>query len=190
MKLIFLGPPGAGKGTQAKRIADKFDIPQLSTGDMLRMAVANKTSIGLAAEAVMARGDLVSDDIVVGIIAERITHADCAKGFILDGFPRNLAQARALDAMLVEQKMAVDAVIELQVEHDMLAQRILGRAQESATMRDDDTEKSIRARIQVYDAQTVPLTAYYLEQNLLHNIDGMQDIDQVTLAIENKLKNL
>lgn len=194
MRLIFLGPPGAGKGTQAEIMSAHFDIPKLSTGDMLRVAVDARTPIGIVVAEIMARGDLVSDDIVVDLIAERISDSDCAHGFILDGFPRNQTQAAALDAMLVLHSLALDAVIELHVESDKLAARVLGRAAESRLAggvgRVDDTEETIRQRIEVYKAQTAPITQHYQAQNLLHVADGMEDIPQVTEAIKEKLKNL
>ena len=188
MKLIFLGPPGAGKGTQAARIEAAYEIPQLSTGDMLRAAVAAGTEIGLQAKDIMARGDLVPDEVVVGIISERIEAADCANGFILDGFPRNVSQARALDAVLVEKGIDIEAVIELVVDPEILIARILKRAQESADgPRDDDTEEALQHRLRVYEEQTAPVADFYAEKGLLRTLEGMQEIDEVTRQIRSAL---
>lgn len=195
MKLIFLGPPGAGKGTQAARIEAAYDIPQLSTGDMLRAAVAAGTEIGKQAKDIMARGDLVPDDVVVGIISERIEAADCANGFILDGFPRNLSQARALDGVLVEKGIDLDAVIELAVDPEILIARILKRAQESAQdsaqgPRDDDTEEALHHRLRVYEEQTAPVADFYAEKGILRTLDGMQEMDEVTQQIRSALDTI
>ena len=188
MKLIFLGPPGAGKGTQAARIEAAYEIPQLSTGDMLRAAVAAGTEIGLQAKDIMARGDLVPDEVVVGIISERIQAADCANGFILDGFPRNVSQARALDAVLVEKGIDLEAVIELVVDPEILIARILKRAQESADgPRVDDTEEALQHRLRVYEEQTAPVADFYAEKGILRTLDGMQEIDEVTRQIRSAL---
>ena len=188
MKLIFLGPPGAGKGTQAARIEAAYEIPQLSTGDMLRAAVAAGTETGRQAKDIMARGDLLPDDVVVGIISERIQAADCANGFILDGFPRNVSQARALDGVLVEKGVNLDAVIELAVDPEILIARILKRAQESADgPRDDDTEEALQHRLRVYEEQTAPVADFYAEKGILRTLDGMQEIDEVTQQIRSAL---
>ena len=188
MKLIFLGPPCAGKGTQAARIEAAYEIPQLSTGDMLRAAVAAGTETGKQAKDIMARGDLVPDDVVVGIISERIQAADCANGFILDGFPRNVSQARALDGVLVEKGVNLDAVIELAVDPEILIARILKRAQESADgPRDDDTEEALQHRLRVYEEQTAPVADFYAEKGILRTLDGMQEIDEVTQQIRSAL---
>ena len=188
MKLIFLGPPGAGKGTQAARIEAAYEIPQLSTGDMLRAAVAAGTETGKQAKDIMARGDLVPDDVVVGIISERIQEADCVNGFILDGFPRNVSQARALDGVLVEKGVNLDAVIELAVDPEILIARILKRAQESADgPRDDDTEEALQHRLRVYEEQTAPVADFYAEKGILRTLDGMQEIDEVTQQIRSAL---
>jgi len=188
VKLIFLGPPGAGKGTQAARIEAAYEIPQLSTGDMLRAAVAAGTEIGQQAKDIMARGDLVPDEVVVGIISERIQAADCANGFILDGFPRNVSQARALDGVLVEKGIDLDAVIELAVDPEILIARILKRAQESADgPRDDDTEEALQHRLRVYEEQTAPVADFYAEKGILRTLDGMQEIDEVTRQIRSAL---
>ena len=188
MKLIFLGPPGAGKGTQAARIEAAYEIPQLSTGDMLRAAVAAGTDIGKQAKDIMARGDLVPDEVVVSIISERIQAADCANGFILDGFPRNVSQARALDGVLVEKSIDLDAVIELAVDPEILIARILKRAQETTGgPRDDDTEEALQHRLRVYEEQTAPVADFYAEKGILRTLDGMQEIDEVTRQIRSAL---
>ncbi len=188
MKLIFLGPPGAGKGTQAQIIEAKHKLVQLSTGDMLRAAVAAQTDIGLIAKDIMTRGDLVPDDVVVGIIAERIEQADCANGFILDGFPRNVAQAEALDAMLAEKGLTLDGVLELVVDKAILADRIKTRIAANAAsgtdMRADDTVEALAHRLEVYETQTAPVSAYYAKKGMLKQIDGMQDIEAVTKQID------
>ena len=181
MKLILLGPPGAGKGTQAKIIEDRYGLVQLSTGDMLRAAVAAGTDVGKQAEAIMARGELVPDEIVVGIISDRVDEPDCAKGFILDGFPRNVAQAEALDEMLAEKGLALDAVVELAVDDAILVSRIEKRAAETeGGPRADDNVEALRKRLQVYHAQTAPLIGYYGNKGVLKTVDGMADIDAVS----------
>ena len=188
MKLIFLGPPGAGKGTQAARIEAAYEIPQLSTGDMLRAAVAAGTDIGKQAKDIMARGDLVPDEVVLSIISERIQAADCANGFILDGFPRNVSQARELDGVLVEKSIDLDAVIELAVDPEILIARILKRAQETTGgPRDDDTEEALQHRLRVYEEQTAPVADFYAEKGILRTLDGMQEIDEVTRQIRSAL---
>ncbi len=191
MKLIFLGPPGAGKGTQAQRIEDAFDVRQLSTGDMLRAAVAAETETGKQAKDIMGRGDLVPDEVVVGIISDRIDEADCANGFILDGFPRNVAQANALDVMLAQKNITLDGVIELAVDPEVLVSRILKRAAESADgPRDDDTEEALQHRLRVYEEQTAPVAEFYASKGILNTLDGMQDIDDVTQQIHAVLKEI
>jgi adenylate kinase len=184
MRLILLGPPGAGKGTQAARIVAKYGIPQLSTGDMLRAAVAAATPVGLKARAVMDSGGLVSDDIVIGIIADRIAEADAQKGFILDGFPRTVAQAEALDAMLAAKKLKLDAVIELVVDQDKLVQRIINRAAEARAagqpVRKDDDPEVFKTRLAAYNRDTAIVAPYYKKRGQLTAIDGMKTIDEVT----------
>ncbi|AIQ90365.1 MULTISPECIES: adenylate kinase [Methylobacterium] len=184
MRIILLGPPGAGKGTQSERIVQRFGIPQLSTGDMLRAAVAAGTPIGLEAKAVMESGGLVSDRIVVGIVAERIEEADARRGFILDGFPRTVAQAEALGTMLAGKGMGLSAVVELKVDENALVGRIEKRAAETLArgqaVRKDDTPEVFKQRLEAYRAQTAPLSAYYAKQGMLETIDGMQPIDKVT----------
>ena len=183
MNLILLGAPGAGKGTQATRLEAERGLVQLSTGDMLRAAVAAGAPTGLEAKALMDRGDLVPDSVVVSIIADRIDQPDCQKGFILDGFPRNEAQARALDMMLTQKGRKLDLVIELKVDERILFDRIRTRAAESAAasgaVRADDNEETLRKRLEVYHAQTAPLLPYYRAQGKLHTIDGMQPVDSV-----------
>ena len=184
MRMILLGPPGAGKGTQSARIVERLGIPQLATGDMLRAAVAAESPIGLVAKDVMARGDLVSDDIVVGIVADRIAQPDAKRGFILDGFPRTVAQAKALDAMLNEREMSLDAVIELKVDEGALIERIAKRVADTEArgepVRKDDNPESFKTRLVAYREQTAPLSSYYAERGMLRTTDGMRPIDEVT----------
>jgi len=187
MRIILLGPPGAGKGTQSERIVQRFGIPQLSTGDMLRAAVAAGTPVGLEAKAVMESGGLVSDRIVVGIVADRIEEPDAKSGFILDGFPRTVAQAEALSTMLAGKGMDLDAVIEFKVDENALVGRIEKRAAETQArgqaVRKDDTPEVFKQRLEAYRAQTAPLSDYYAMTGLLHTVDGMQPIDTVTAEI-------
>ena len=187
MRLILLGPPGAGKGTQATRIVEKFGIPQLSTGDMLRAAVAAGTPIGLQAKAVMESGGLVSDDIVVGIIADRINEPDAQKGFILDGFPRTVAQAEALAAMLDARRVTLNAVIELDVDQTKLVNRIINRAAEAKAagqpIRKDDDPEVFKTRLAAYNRDTAVVSPFYEKKGMLTKLDGNQPIDAVTAAI-------
>jgi adenylate kinase len=191
MRLILLGPPGAGKGTQSARLMQKYDIPQLSTGDMLRAAVSAQTPIGLKAKAIMDSGGLVSDDIVVGIVAERIQQPDAGRGFILDGFPRTVNQAQALDAMLAANRMDLDAVIELKVDEAALHDRIAQRAKEMEAagqpVRADDNPDAFRTRLDAYHMLTAPVSAYYAQTGQLRTIDGMASIDEVTGVIDKML---
>jgi adenylate kinase len=184
MRLVLLGPPGAGKGTQATRIAARFRIPQLSTGDMLREAVASGTPLGLRAKHIMERGELVPDDVVIAVVADRIDHADAANGFVLDGFPRTVVQAEALDRELAARNIRLDAVLGLEVDEDALLVRIGGRAEKAARegqpVRRDDNPEVLKTRLDVYRAQTAPVTEYYLSQGLLNVVDGLQPIDVVT----------
>ena len=189
MRLILLGPPGAGKGTQAKILVEAYGIPQLSTGDILRAAIADKTPLGLEAKAIMDRGDLVSDVIVNGIVSERIDAEDCKPGFILDGFPRTIAQAEALDQMLIEKGVKLDAVIEIKADADELVRRVIQRGKESGGARADDNEEVLRKRLDVYQEQTAPLVAFYAEKGLLRPVDGMEPVDAVTAAIKAALAN-
>jgi adenylate kinase len=193
MRLILLGPPGAGKGTQAQRIVDRYGIPQLSTGDMLRAAVAAQTPVGLQAKAVMDAGELVSDAIVNAIVAERIGQADCGRGFILDGYPRTLAQADAVGSMLAERDCDLDVVIELVVDDKALVGRILKRAEQARAagqpVRKDDNAEVFDERLREYYKKTAPLTGYYYAKGLLKSVDGMQDVDSVTAAIDGILES-
>ena len=188
MKLILLGPPGAGKGTQAQLMAAKHGLVQLSTGDMLRAAVKAGTEIGKKAEAVMKSGGLVSDDIVIRIIADRIEQPDCATGFILDGFPRTLQQADALGVLLEQKNKKMDHVIELQVDDGILVSRIETRAKETAaaggSVRPDDNADALRTRLMAYYRETAPLIGYYHAYRLRRPIDGMAPIGKVTEQIE------
>lgn len=191
MRLIFLGPPGAGKGTQAARIVAKHGIPQLSTGDMLRAAVAAGTPVGVKAKAVMDAGGLVSDEIVIGIVADRIEEQDARKGFILDGFPRTLAQAEALDDMLRSKGLKLDKVLELKVDQSKLVDRIVKRAEEARAagqpVRKDDDPEVFKTRLEAYNRDTAVVAPYYEKRGQLTAIDGMQPIDAVTAAIEKAL---
>lgn len=185
MKLILLGPPGAGKGTQALRLQESFGLVQLSTGDMLRAAVKAGTEVGKKAEVLMARGDLVPDEVVVGIIADRIEQPDAKKGYILDGFPRNVAQAEALDKMLAGKGTKLDAVVQLEVDDKILLGRIETRAAQTVGgPRADDNAEALAKRLTVYHAQTAPLVAYYKARGVLKGVDGMQEMDDVTRQIE------
>jgi adenylate kinase len=216
VNIILLGPPGAGKGTQAK-ILEEQGLKQLSTGDMLRAAISAGSEIGLKAKAIMDRGDLVSDDVILGIVAERMDKPDISKGVVFDGFPRTPAQAEGLDKMLAGRKQKLDAVIEMKVEDEELVQRIAGRFTCKAcgtgyhdtfkptkktdtcdscggaefVRRPDDNAKTVRDRLQVYNNQTAPLVDYYAKRGNLHVVDGMAEIGQVTASIEavlNKVK--
>ncbi|MBF0612208.1 MAG: adenylate kinase [Magnetococcales bacterium] len=204
MNLILMGPPGAGKGTQARRIAERYAIPQLSTGDMLRAAVKAGSPVGLQAKAAMESGALVTDDIVVGIIADRLKEADCAKGFILDGFPRTVPQAAALDKVLAGMSIAIDHVVDMEVDSEALVARITGRSTCSKcgegyhavskkpsvagvcdkcggelTQRADDNEATVRNRLKVYNEQTAPLIDYYKKSGNFKAVDGMAEMNQV-----------
>lgn len=194
MRLILLGPPGAGKGTQALRLVEKHGIPQLSTGDMLRAAVKAGTEIGKRAKAVMDAGELVSDAIVNAIVAERIDQADCAKGFILDGYPRTLQQADAVEAMLTERKLKLDAVIELVVDEKILVGRIAERAEKTKAagqpVRKDDDPAVFPERLREYYKKTAPLIGYYYAKGMLHGVDGMAPIDKVTAEIGDVLNSV
>ena len=189
MRLILLGPPGAGKGTQAQRLVERHGVVPLSTGDMLRAAVAAGTPVGLRAKDIMARGELVPDEIVVAIVADRIDEPDARNGFILDGFPRTVAQAEALERMLAEKGMKLDAVVELRVDDRILLDRIRTRvAASGGAVRADDTPEALERRLQVYHAQTAPLIAFYRDKGLLRTVDGMAPIDEVAREIERALR--
>ncbi len=194
MILIFLGPPGAGKGTQATHIVEKYGIPQLSTGDMLRAAVAAKTPIGVKAKAIMDSGNLVSDEIVAAIVEERIEADDCAKGFLLDGFPRTVAQAEMLDAMLLKKERNLDMVVELRVDSDALVQRLRNRIAETKARGDeprkDDTEETFKHRLTVYSDQTAPLIPYYENQEKLKVVGGMVSVEAVSAEIDAELDQI
>ena len=210
MNLILLGPPGAGKGTQATRIRDAYGVAHLSTGDMLREAVAMDTAVGRAAKAIMDAGRLVPDDVMNELVAERIAKPDCANGFLLDGFPRTVAQAEALDALLAGRGLKLDAVIELRVDDEALVERISGRfscalcganyhdrfnpPKEAGVCdvcrgtefrrRADDNAETVRSRLEAYHAQTAPLLPYYRQRGLLRQVDGMAGIDEVARQID------
>jgi adenylate kinase len=208
VKMIFLGPPGSGKGTQAKMISEQLSIPQISTGDMLRAAVKEGTPMGLKAKELMDKGALVPDEVVVGIVRERLGKEDCGRGFILDGFPRTVAQADALQQTLMDLGKTLDRVISLVVDGEAVVERIAGRrtCRDCGKMyhvkfdpprsdgrcdvcggelflRDDDREETVRKRLDVYQAQTAPLIDYYRDKGLLEEVDGMQEIGQVQKQI-------
>ena len=185
MRLILLGPPGAGKGTQALRLAKNHGIAHLSTGDMLRAAVAAGTPIGLRAKGIMARGELVPDDVMIEVISQRLDQDDAAKGFILDGFPRTVPQAEALDWLLKDKGLRLDAVIELAVDEEALLARIENRAKETGGARADDNAETLKARLAVYRKQTAPVANHYRALGRLAVVDGMQPIDKVSASIDN-----
>jgi adenylate kinase len=213
MRLVLLGPPGAGKGTQAERIAARYGIPHLSTGDMLREAVAADTEVGRRAKAIMDAGQLVPDEVMNRLVAERIAQPDAARGFVLDGFPRTVAQAEALDELLDQRDERLDAVLELAVDDDALVDRISGRfacarcgagyhdrfkqpevegvcdvcGSRDFVRREDDTPETVRARLNAYHAQTAPLLPYYRDKGLLAAVDGMAEIDDVSSAVFKKI---
>lgn len=212
MRIVFLGPPGAGKGTQAVEIIEKLGVPHVATGDMLRASIKNGTPLGMEAKKYMDQGLLVPDEVTIRITGERISQPDCANGFLLDGFPRTLAQAEALDQLLADLGIGLDAVINIQVPQEKLIERLTGRrvcrscgasfhmvfnppaeegvcdrCQGELYQRSDDNEETAVNRLTVYNTQTAPLIAYYQEQGILKNIDGAQDIHQVLVSIGNAL---
>lgn len=188
MILILFGPPAAGKGTQAQRIKETFEIAHLSTGEMLRAAIAAGTEIGKRAKAIMDSGKLVPDEVVVGIVADRIKDADCKNGFVLDGFPRTLAQAEALDKLLASRSLAVDVVLEIQVDEKELVKRVENRAAEARKagqpVRPDDDPETFKRRLKVYHDETAPVLPYYRKQGKIRVIDGMKGMDAVTAQIK------
>ncbi len=215
MNLILLGPPGAGKGTQAKRIVERYGIPQISTGDMFREAVSKGTELGRKAKEYMDRGELVPDEVVIGIVRERLSQDDCADGFILDGFPRTIKQAEALDEMLDDMSRSIDAVINISVPDEEIIRRIVfrrtckscgavynviysppkveGRCDRCGGelyQRDDDKEETVRERLRVYREQTEPLIQYYSQKGVVRDIDGTKSIDEVWKQIEGVLESI
>lgn len=191
MRIILLGPPGAGKGTQARRLVSKYGIVQLSTGDMLRAAVAASTPVGQRAKATLERGQLVPDQVVVDIIADRIDQPDAKAGFILDGFPRTVPQAQALERLLAERGLKLDAVIELKVDEGILLERITRRVADMAArgenLRSDDNPEVLKGRLAAYRAQTAPVVDHYAAKSMLKRVDGMAPVEAVTAAIDHIL---
>ncbi|MGB0465299.1 MAG: adenylate kinase [Candidatus Puniceispirillaceae bacterium] len=188
MNVILFGPPGAGKGTQAQMLVSEFGMVQLSTGDMLRAAIAAESELGLKAKSIMDAGQLVSDDIMIGMISERMDAPDCANGVILDGFPRTVAQAEALDQMFADKNIALDSVIEIAVDEAALFARIENRAAETGGSRSDDNAEVLAERLKVYHANTAPILPYYKDKNKLVTIDGMQSIDKVSEDIRSVMR--
>ena len=208
MRIVLLGPPGGGKGTQAQKLIDQYKIPQVSTGDLFRAAVKNQTDLGKKAKEFMDKGQLVPDEIVIGMVKERLAKDDCKKGFILDGFPRTIAQAEALDKMLPQLKMKLDSVVEIAVPDETVIKRLSGRRSCSKCgamyhvefnkpkndmkcdkcgadlyQRDDDNEKTIKSRLEVYHSQTSPLINYYQKKGIFKKVEGVGDINQIFNSI-------
>ena len=179
MNIILFGPPGAGKGTQAKLLIEKYEIVQISTGDMLRDCVSKNTEIGKEVKEIMEKGELVSDEIIISLISDRIIEKDCSNGFILDGFPRTISQARSLDQMFSEKKISIDHVLVIDVDFNLLLGRIEKRARENEEARKDDNSSVLTKRLMVYKEQTLPVLKYYQEMNKLKKINGMLEIDDV-----------
>ena len=190
MNLVLFGPPGAGKGTQSKLLTQKRGLPQLSTGDMLRAAIEAGTPLGLASKALMAKGELVPDETVVGIIAERYDQPDCQKGAVFDGFPRTVPQARALDEMLAERGRQIDLVLELKVDDAALLARMESRIKAGGQLRPDDTPETLTHRLSVYYKNTAPLLGFYRAQGKLKSLDGMAAIGEVTSQIDQALNGI
>ena len=190
MNLILFGPPGAGKGTQAKILQDEWGMVQLSTGDMLRAAIAAGSDLGRRCKEIMDKGNLVTDEIVVGIIAQRLDAPDCADGVVFDGFPRTISQAESLDKFLSERDSPVDAVIELKVRDEALVDRIAKRSREAGGTRRDDTPQTLRNRLEVYHKNTAPLLDFYARQGKLEAVDGMASISEVSTEIRRVLEGL
>ena len=184
MNLVLFGPPGAGKGTQSKLLTEKQNLPQLSTGDMLRAAIEAGTPLGLACKALIAKGELVPDETVVGIIADRYDQPDCKNGAVFDGFPRTVPQADALDKMLAERGRKIDLVLELKVDDAVLLARVESRIKAGGVLRSDDTPETLRHRLQVYYLNTAPLIGFYRAQGKLKTLDGMAAIPEVTRQID------
>lgn len=188
MNIILLGPPGAGKGTQAKKLEDKYGLKQLSTGDMLRAEIAAGTDLGVQAKQIIDRGDLVSDDIIIGMISSRTEQDDCQNGVIFDGFPRTVAQAEALESMLSDKGQRIDAVIELKVDEEALVGRLENRIAEmkaaSQEVRSDDNAETLRHRLATFREQTAPIIPFFADKDMLRTVDGMQAIDAVEAAID------
>ena len=189
MIIILFGPPGAGKGTQAQKLVDRYDLKQLATGDMLREAIAKGSELGKKAKSIMDRGELVSDDVILSMIREELENTD-GKGFIFDGFPRNLEQAKALDEILNQLQLSLDLVIEIVVDDEVLINRIENRARESKNARSDDNEKVLKNRLNVYHKSTEMIKPYYFEMEKLVKINGMGSVEQVSSEIDSQLNNL